>query len=234
VNHSQTDNKTDQKLAQLIDHTLLRPEATEAEIRKLCAEAREYGFKTVCILAKWLPLATEVLQGSKVLPITVIAFPSGEGSPAEKAAETRAAVTAGAKEIDVVLNRTWIKEKNYGRTYAELSQVVTAAAGNPVKVILETSELTDDEKKIACAIAKSAGVSFVKTSTGFSKGGATESDVKLMRAVVGGDLGVKASGGIRDYATAMVMVRAGATRLGTSASIAIVTGATEVKTPGGY
>ncbi len=214
-----------EKLVQLIDHTLLRPEATEAEVKKLCREAAEYGFKTVCILAKWLPQATEWLKGTKVLPITVIAFPSGEGTPEAKAAETRDAIAAGAKEIDVVLNRQWIHEKNYGQTYNELYQTVTVAKGAPVKVILETSELTDTEKAIACAIAKAAGVAFVKTSTGFSKSGATEADVRLMRSVVGDAFGVKASGGIRDFATAKKMVEAGATRLGLSASVAIVTGA---------
>ncbi len=220
-----TNSVQPEKLAQLIDHTLLRPEATEAEVRKLCDEAREHNFKTVCILAKWLPKATEWLKGSAVLPITVIAFPSGEGAPEAKAAETREAVAAGAKEIDVVLNRQWIKEKNYQQTYNELYQTVTAAKGLPVKVILETSELNDLEKTIACAIAKAAGVAFVKTSTGFSKSGATEADVRLMRAVVGEEIGVKASGGIRDFATAKKMIEAGANRLGLSASIAIVTGA---------
>lgn len=219
-------------LAQIIDHTLLRPEATESDLKKLCAEAREHGFKTVCVLAQWLPLATELLLGSKTIPITVVAFPSGEGSPNEKAKETEAAITQGAKEIDVVLNRRWIKEKNYGMTHEELTAVVKAAQGYPVKVILETSELTDDEKKIACALAKSAGVSFVKTSTGFSKSGATEADVKLMREVVGPSIGVKASGGIRDLQTAMKMVNAGATRLGTSASVAIVRG--DAAGTGGY
>ncbi len=210
------------ELAKLIDHTLLRPEATEAEIKKLCEEAREHEFKTVCILASWLPFATQILKGSQVLPITVIAFPSGEGSSAEKAKETEAAVALGAKEIDVVLNRLWLKEKNYRATHEELALVVKAANGLPVKVILETSELTNDEKKIACALAKSAGVSFVKTSTGFSKSGANEADVRLMREMVGPELGVKASGGIRDFTTAMLMVNAGATRLGTSASVSIV------------
>ena len=143
-------------LAQIIDHTLLRPEATEAELRKLCEEARANGFKTVCVLAQWLPLASELLQGSKTIPITVIAFPSGEGNPTEKAKETTEAVAKGAKEIDVVLNRRWIKEKNYGMTHDELAAVVKAAQGYPVKVILEVSELTDDEKKIACALANFA------------------------------------------------------------------------------
>ncbi len=215
---------TSKDLAQVIDHTLLRPEATEDELTKLCVEARECGFKTVCVLAKWLPLAAQLLKGTGTVPITVIAFPSGEGSAQEKANETSAAVSNGAKEIDVVLNRTWLKEKTYSKTLEELSAVVKAANGLPVKVILETSELTDDEKKIACVLAKIAGVSFVKTSTGFSKGGATEADVRLMREVVGRTLGVKASGGIRDYETAMKMIRAGATRLGTSASVAIVGG----------
>jgi deoxyribose-phosphate aldolase len=221
-----TVNTTDSKLlGQYIDHTLLRPEATEAEIEKLCDEAVTHQFKTVCIEAKWLRFASLRLKGSNVLPITVISFPQGNDSTEKKHRDTLAAVQAGAKEVDMVLNRELLAKKDYGAVWNDIHQVVLAAGSVPVKVILETSELTDSEKRIACALSKSAGVQFVKTSTGFSKAGATEADVRLMREVVGPEFGVKASGGIRSHADAIKMIQAGANRLGTSASIAIVQGA---------
>lgn len=219
-------------LAQYIDHTLLRPEATEAEILKLCDEAVAHHFKTVCIEAKWLPTATTRLKGSKVLPITVISFPHGSDSTEKKYQDTLAAVQMGAQEIDVVLNRALLSAKKYAEVWKDIHQVVVAAGKAPVKVILETSELTENEKRIACALVKAAGAHFVKTSTGFSKGGATEGDIKLMRETVGSEFGVKASGGIRSYEDAAKMIAAGATRLGTSASIAIVQGAGS--SSGGY
>jgi len=212
-------------LAQYIDHTLLRPEATEAEILKLCDEAVAHNFKTVCVESKWLPAVTARLKGSKVLPITVISFPHGNDNTEKKHQDTLAAVRAGAKEIDVVLNRSLMAQKNYQAVWNDLHQVVLAAGSVPVKVILETSELSDSEKRIACALVQAAGAQFVKTSTGFSKSGATEADVKLMREIVGPEFGVKASGGVRSFEDAVKMIEAGATRLGTSASIAIVQGA---------
>ncbi len=223
---------TKENLAQSIDHTLLKKDATEAEILKLCDEAVRYSFKTVCIESQWLETATTKLKGSKTVPITVISFPQGNASTPDKVKETLTAVQRGAKEIDMVLNRELLKEKNYAAVLADIQKVVEASSGLPVKVILETSELNRDEKIIACALSKSAGASFVKTSTGFSKSGATVDDVKLMREVVGPTMGVKASGGVRTYEDAVKMIAAGATRLGTSASIAIVEG--NASHSGGY
>jgi deoxyribose-phosphate aldolase len=211
------------ELAQYIDHTLLRPEATEPEIARLCQEAVEYHFKTVCIESRWLPFAVGLLRSSSVLPITVIGFPGGDAPTERKVAEAHLAVQAGARELDMVLNRGWLAKRDYRAVLHDIESVVQAASGLGVKVILETSELSDEEKTIACALVKSAGAQFVKTSTGFSRGGATVEDVRRMRAVVGPEMGVKASGGIRSYADAILMLEAGATRLGTSASVAIVT-----------
>ena len=211
-------------LAQYIDHTLLRPDAKESEILKICDEAVEHGFRTVCIEKQWLKAARARLGGSQVLPITVISFPEGIKPPGLKAGEAKEGADLGAREIDMVLNRVYLKEKRYGDVLHDIRSVVEAVAGIPVKVILETSELTRDEKVIACSIAKAAGAAFVKTSTGFSKSGATAEDVALMRATVGDDLGVKASGGVRTFEDAWKMIQAGATRLGTSASVAIVQG----------
>ncbi|MFM8268629.1 MAG: deoxyribose-phosphate aldolase [Pseudomonadota bacterium] len=213
-------------MAQYIDHTLLRPEATEEEILKVCDEAVSHHFKTVCVEAKWIPTVATRLKGSRVLPITVISFPHGSDLTEKKRQDTRLAVEAGAKEIDMVLNRSLLAKKDFAAVWNDIHQVVLAAQSVPVKVILETSELTDVEKRIACALVKSAGAHFVKTSTGFSKSGATENDIRLMRETVGDGFGVKASGGIRSYDDAVKMIKAGATRLGTSASVAIVQGAT--------
>lgn len=211
-------------LAQYIDHTLLRPDATAAEIEKICDEAKEFQFKGVCVEAKWLPLVVPRLKGSEVLAVTVISFPGGDLPTEKKAAEATAARRDGAQEIDMVLNRGWLKAKNYHAVYADIEAVVKAAAGAPVKVILETSELSDEEKWSACVLSKAAGAAFVKTSTGFSKGGATVEDVRRMRAAVGPELGVKASGGVRTREQAIAMVEAGANRLGTSGGVAIVKG----------
>ena len=218
-------NNDSNSLAQYIDHTLLRPEATEEEILKVCDEAVSHHFKTVCVEAKWIPTVSTRLKGSKVLPITVISFPHGNDPAEKKRQDTKLAVEAGAKEIDMVLNRELLAKKDYAAVWNDIHQVVLAAQTNPVKVILETSELTDVEKRIACALVRSAGAHFVKTSTGFSKSGATENDIRLMRESVGDGFGVKASGGIRSYEDAVKMIKAGATRLGTSASVAIVQGA---------
>ncbi len=212
-------------LAGKIDHTLLKPEATEAEIRTLCEEARRHGFYSVCVNPANVALSAQQLAGSDVKVCTVVGFPLGATTSEVKAFETRDAIGNGAQEIDMVINVGALKSAQMDRVEADIRAVVEAAAGVPVKVILETCLLTDDEKVVACKASKSAGAAFVKTSTGFSKGGATVADIRLMRQTVGPEMGVKASGGVRDLATAIAMVEAGATRLGASASVAIVTGA---------
>ena len=211
-------------LAALIDHTLLKPEATEAQVRQLCAEAREFGFATVCVYPKFIPLCRQLLQGSSVKAIAVVGFPTGLEDSASKAAETSATVDAGAEEIDMVLNGEKLKARKLRSVYRDIRRVVLAAEKLPVKVILETCQLTDEEKLMACALAKAAGAAFVKTSTGFAAAGATEADVALMRLAVGRHTGVKASGGIRTLPDALKMVIAGANRIGASASVAIVGG----------
>ena len=220
------------ELAPYIDHTLLKLDATEADVVKLCAEAREFGFKTVCIRANWLSVAGKQLKGTSVLPITVVGFPEGNGSTARKVEETEQAIRWGAQEIDMVINRDWLKQKNYQAVLQDIQSVVRAAGDSPVKVILETSELSQTEKQIACALSVAGGARFVKTSTGFSSGGATAADVRLMRDSVGDKIGVKASGGVRTHKDAIQMIEAGANRLGTSASVAIVTDASAK--PEGY
>lgn len=218
-------------LAKYIDHTLLRPGSTDADLRRTCDEAREFGFYSVCVYWKEVGKAAAYLRGTDVLPIAVVGFPSGTVPTAEKVSETQAAIAGGAREIDMVINRELLKAGKDAEAKADIRAVVQAA-GVPVKVILETSELSDAEKRRACRLSVEAGAQFVKTSTGFSASGATAADVRLMRECVGPDLGVKASGGIRSLATAMEMIEAGASRLGTSASIAIVQGASEKE--GGY
>lgn len=209
-------------LAQYIDHTNLRPDAKASEISKLCDEALEYKFRSVCVEKKWLGLVVPPLTGSGVMAITVVSFPHGTDSPDQKAEETRLALDSGAEEIDMVLNRNLLKTKNYAGLFKDIQAVAQSANSAPVKVILETSELTDEEKILACGIAHAAGARFVKTSTGFSKSGATESDVRLMRRMVGETMGVKASGGIRTLAETLRMIRAGANRIGCSSSVAIL------------
>lgn len=211
-------------LSSYIDHTLLRKDAKSEDFEKLCQEAVEYGFKTVCVEIPWLACVVDKLKGSSVLPIAVICFPEGTAPTSEKVEQTKIAIGAGAKEIDMVLNRVWLKEGKYEEVYRDIQSVVQAASTIPVKVILETSELTREEKAVSCVLAKLAGAAFVKTSTGFSKGGATVEDVELMRKTVGPEMGVKASGGIRSYDDAVKMIQAGASRLGTSASVSIVKG----------
>lgn len=219
-------------LAQYIDHTLLRPDAAESEILKVCAEAREFGFRSVCVRPEWIPAAVKSLKGTDVMPITVVSFPHGDDPTPAKAAETLAAVKAGAREVDMVLNRKLLKARDHRAVLEDILAVVEAAGDVPVKVILETSELTREEKIAACALSAAAGARFVKTSTGFSSGGATVEDVRLMRECVGRALGVKASGGIRTTEDARRMIDAGADRLGCSASVAIVRG--EAASGGGY
>lgn len=212
------------KLNKLIDHTLLKPEATKAQIEKLCSEAGEYDFKSVCVNPYYVKYAKELLKGSNVLVCTVIGFPLGQNTTAIKVAETKDAIKNGADEIDMVINIGALKSKDEDYVLNEIKEIRNACKGNTLKVIIETCLLTDEEKITACKLSKEAGADFVKTSTGFSTHGATVEDVKIMRKTVGEDMGVKASGGIRDRETALKMVEAGATRLGVSAGVAIVKG----------
>jgi deoxyribose-phosphate aldolase len=212
------------RTASMIDHTLLKPEATEAEVRKVCEEARKHKFATVCLNSSWIPLASRLLAGSGVKPIAVVGFPLGAATTAAKAFESREAVRSGAGEIDMVINVGALKSKDYAHVLRDIEAVVEASRPAPVKVILETGGLNDEEKVAACALSKAAGAAFVKTSTGFGPGGATVKDIELMRRVVGADMGVKASGGIRSREDFDKMVAAGADRIGASASVAIVQG----------
>jgi|GEM_PF-25308 deoxyribose-phosphate aldolase len=215
----------DTALARMIDHTLLKADATEAEVTKLCQEAAKYHFASVCVNPANVALAAKLLKGTDVMVCTVIGFPLGASSSEVKAFETKKAIAEGAQEVDMVINIGALKSKQYKLVEEDIRAVVAACPkGITNKVIIETSLLNDEEKVTACALAKAAGADFVKTSTGFSTGGATAHDVALMRATVGPELGVKASGGVRDRATALAMVRAGATRIGASASVAIVGG----------
>jgi deoxyribose-phosphate aldolase len=216
--------RTSADIAPYIDHTLLKPDATREEVVKLAEEARRYGFATVCVNPVNVGTVARILAGSKTIPIAVIGFPMGASLPGAKAFEAREAIRCGAREIDMVINIGALKSKDYGLVFKDIATVVDAAKPHPVKVILETSKLTDQEKIVGSALAKAAGAAFVKTSTGFGGGGATAEDVALMRSVVGDDVGVKASGGIRSAEDAMRMIKAGANRIGASASVAIVSG----------
>jgi len=213
-------------MAAYIDHTLLKPDATAAEIDKLCDEARKNRFASVCVNGTWVRRCAEILSGSGVAVCCVVGFPLGAGAPEVKAYEARRAIEDGACEIDMVLNVGALKSKDHEFVRRDIAQVAAVChqLGAKLKVILETALLTDDEKTKACELAQLAGADFVKTSTGFSKGGATAADVTLMRRTVGPTMGVKASGGIRDQSDAQAMIAAGATRLGASASVAIVQG----------
>jgi deoxyribose-phosphate aldolase len=211
-------------LAPFIDHTLLKANATESEVATLCAEAREYHFASVCVNTSYVETCARLLEGSGVKVCCVVGFPLGAMTSESKAFETRDAVSHGADEVDMVINVGKLQSGNYGYAYDDIRAVVKAAAGHTVKVIIETSLLTDDQKIAACVLAKAAGADFVKTSTGFGPGGATADDVSLMRRIVGEQMGVKASGGIRDCPTAQQMVESGATRIGASASVGIVKG----------
>jgi deoxyribose-phosphate aldolase len=221
------------QLAAYIDHTLLKTDATARDIEKLCAEAREHNFYSVCVNGSWVAHARQLLENTDVKVACVTGFPLGAMSSDVKRFETETAIDDGAHEIDVVINVGRLKVGDDKYVLRELFDVVEAADERPVKVILETCLLTREEKIRACRLVVESGAQFVKTSTGFSSGGATIDDVKLMRETVGPKFGVKASGGIRDAQTALAMIEAGATRLGTSASVAIVKGVTETK-PGGY
>lgn len=214
-----------------IDHTLLKPEATAAQVRVLCQEAMQYHFASVCINPVYVPLASGLLRNAPERVCTVIGFPLGATLPEYKVFETLASINAGASEIDMVLNVGALKSEAYGLVLNEI-QAVSATAHNQgaiTKVILETALLTRREKILSCLISKAAGADFVKTSTGFGPGGATVEDVELMRRVVGPEMGVKAAGGIRTYADALAMIRAGASRLGASAGVKILQEAEAIK-----
>ena len=216
---------TKKNVAGMIDHTLLKADATEAQIAKLCQEAKEYGFASVCVNPGYVPEAAEALKGTDVRVCTVIGFPLGATSSEAKAAETADAIAKGAAEVDMVVNVGRIKSGNWDYVRSDIAAVVNAARGRALtKVIIETCLLTDDEKIRVCEIAKEAGADFVKTSTGFSTGGATAADIALMRKTVGPDMGVKASGGIHSTEEAIALIEAGASRIGASAGIAIISG----------
>jgi deoxyribose-phosphate aldolase len=211
-------------IAKLIDHTLLRPEATRADILQLCREALEHHFASVCVNAYWVPLAASQLAGSDVKVCTVVGFPLGATSTEAKVGETEAALRAGAQEIDMVLNIGALRGDDDRAVEEEIALVAAAShrGGAIVKVILETALLNDDQKIVACKLAQMAGADFVKTSTGFSSSGATVHDVELMRRAVGPEMGVKASGGIRTIEELLKMVTAGANRIGASAGVKII------------
>ncbi|TYG34799.1 deoxyribose-phosphate aldolase [Lonepinella koalarum] len=220
------------QLAKFIDHTALTAEKNEQDIIQLCQEAREHHFCSVCINSGYIPLAKQQLAGSAVKICTVVGFPLGANLSAVKAFEAEQAIAAGAEEIDMVINVGWIKSGKWDAVQADIQAVLAACNGKTLKVILETCLLTKDEIVKACEICRDLNVGFVKTSTGFNKGGATVEDIALMRQTVGEKLGVKASGGVRDTETAIAMIKAGATRIGASAGIAIISGLQDNQ--GGY
>lgn len=207
-----------------IDHTLLKPDATPEQIRRLCTEADENGFASVCVNPAYVPLAAELLKNSAVNVCTVIGFPLGMNATAIKAAEALKAVQDGADELDMVIQVGQLKSGNLAYVEDDIRAVVDAGGGKLVKVIIETALLTDEEKVTACRLAQRAGADYVKTCTGFSGGAASVHDIALMRRTVGPDMGVKASGGVRDYASAVALIEAGATRIGTSSGVAIAAG----------
>ncbi|MHC3510628.1 deoxyribose-phosphate aldolase [Streptococcus suis] len=213
------------KLNKYIDHTILKPETTQEQVEKILAEAKEYDFASVCVNPTWVALAAESLKDSDVKVCTVIGFPLGANTPAVKAFETKDAISNGADEIDMVINIGALKTGNYDLVLEDIKAVVAASGDKLVKVIIEACLLTDDEKVKACQLSQEAGVDYVKTSTGFSTGGATVADVALMRKTVGPDMGVKASGGARSYEDAIAFIEAGASRIGASSGVAIMNGA---------
>ncbi len=211
-------------IAAMIDHTILKADATEEQVRQICKEAIEYKFASVCVNSCYIPLVAGMLKGSGVKVCSVVGFPLGAMSSAAKAAETMDVVKNGADEVDMVINVGALKAKNYEYVKNDIEAVVAAKGSTIVKVIIETCLLTDEEKIEACKLAVAAGADFVKTSTGFNKSGANAEDIRLMRKTVGPAIGVKASGGIRDYETAVKMLKAGASRIGASASVSMVGG----------
>lgn len=212
------------KLNKYIDHTLLKPDASQEQIETLIEEAKKYDFASVCVNPTWVNFAAQALKATDVKVCTVIGFPLGANTPELKAFETSDAIQNGANEVDMVINIGALKSRNFDLVERDIRAVVEAAKGTLVKVIIETCLLTDDEKVRACQLAQKAGADFVKTSTGFSTGGATVADVALMRKTVGPDMGVKASGGARSYEDALAFIKAGATRIGASSGVAIMEG----------
>ena len=225
MTHPAPDIKKPSDLARVIDHTALKPDTPRAAIETLCDEARQYGFASVCVNPTWVPLCAERLSGSDVDVCTVIGFPLGATLSEVKAFEAKTAIARGATEVDMVINVGALKSGDLDTVQKDIRAVVDACPEDVIcKVIIETCLLSDDEKRTACEIAEKAGADFVKTSTGFAGGGATVEDIRLMRSVVGDRLGVKASGGVRTTAGAMAMIEAGATRIGASAGVTIVSG----------
>jgi len=224
IDLARTGREFDASVAALIDHTILRPDASADEVRTVCAEARHYGFASVCVNPARVALVESELRGSQVKTCSVVGFPLGATFTAVKAQEATLAIRAGAREIDMVINVGALKDRDYVTVKSDIEGVSEAchAGGALLKVIIEACLLSNSEKAIACAISKLAGADFVKTSTGFSKGGATAADVALMRRVVGPELGVKAAGGIRTLEDLRAMVEAGASRVGASAGVTIV------------
>ena len=217
--------RTPPDLAGFIDHTILKPDATSSQIEQLCREAAEYHFASVCVNPRWVPLCVSLLQGSVVAVCTVVGFPLGANETEIKALETRRAVQQGATEIDMVIPVGALKGGDYRAVYEDIAAVRRESLGVAcLKVIIEAALLTDEEKVAACSLSRDTGADYVKTSTGFAKGGATLSDVRLMRRVVGQEVGVKAAGGIKDRAAADAMIAAGANRIGASAGVKIVSG----------
>ncbi len=217
--------RSDNRVARRIDHTLLKPDATRDQVIHLCEEARRHNFYSVCINSSNVALCADLLRGSQTVPICVVGFPLGASLPQVKAFEAREAIKLGAKEIDTVINIGALKSGDLQTVLEDLIITVEASKPYPLKVILETSKLTDEEKVAACVLSREARAAFVKTSTGFGGGGATIEDVRLMKRVVGGSgMKVKASGGVRTHEDAWAMIEAGADRLGASSSVAVVTG----------
>ena len=210
------------ELAKYIDHTLLKPDASASQIKKICDEAKTYHFASVCVNSCWIPFVAAELAGTEIAPCSVIGFPLGAMLTSSKAAEAKDAVAAGAKEIDMVINVGFVKSGDWESVKADIAAVNAAKGAAKLKVIIETCLLTDEEKIKACEVSKEAGADFVKTSTGFSTGGATVEDVALMRKTVGTEMGVKASGGVRTLEDALTMIEAGASRLGASAGVQII------------
>ncbi|MGE9745428.1 deoxyribose-phosphate aldolase [Bdellovibrio bacteriovorus] len=219
------------QLSRYIDHTLLKPEAQTAQIEKLCAEAKEHNFFSVCVNTSYVKTCAELLKDSSVKVCCVVGFPLGAMDTTSKAFETKTAIANGAQEIDMVIQIGALKDRRLDYVRDDIKAVVQAANGHTVKVIIETSLLNQEDKTLACKAALEAGAHFVKTSTGFGGGGATVDDVKLMKSVVGSSMEVKASGGIKDAQQAKAMIDAGATRLGTSSGITIIQGGS---VQGGY
>ena len=212
------------KLNKYIDHTLLKADASQEQIETLIEEAKKYDFASVCVNPTWVSFAAQALKATDVKVCTIIGFPLGANTPELKAFETSDAIQNGANEVDMVINIGALKSRNFDLVERDIRAVVEAAKGTLVKVIIETCLLTDDEKVKACQLAQKAGADFVKTSTGFSTGGATVADVALMRKTVGPNMGVKASGGARSYEDALAFIKAGATRIGASSGVAIMEG----------